>query len=98
MSYGLKSCLPDNLTCPLCDQEGDRAWGNIAHFDRFVDIVVERDRRWLLGFVCEEHHHWVVDRDRHSGGTWIPGRTAPCPGPAACLQARLERAANPGPA
>lgn len=39
---------------------------------------------WLLSFVCEDHHHWVVEVGEDSGSVASTVRRTGCPNPAGC--------------
>jgi hypothetical protein len=72
--------FPGRLTCPICDRTGLSAEeGNVPHFWRFQEVKVGEEPRWLLGLVCEAHHHWVIEIV--SGEAEMTARTRPVPCP-----------------
>jgi len=76
------------VKCPQCE-EGDLRLGqdSVAHPNGALNelnptVWGERDSPFILPFSCENHHHFALVLDCHSGATWVEVRIGEtCPGP-----------------
>lgn len=81
----LKNGLPERIICPVCGGHGESAdSSSIPHFWRFQEFRGENSTRWLLGFVCEGHHHWVIELLSQATGILVKQRVVSCPDTKAC--------------
>jgi hypothetical protein len=76
--------LPGRLVCPVCSPAAPADGNAVPHFWRFQEVGPEEERRWLLGLVCEAHHHWVIELRSDDAGIVVRQRTVPCPDGRSC--------------